>query len=86
MAVKKVAFHNSSITKTQIKNVENFEAGLHFGINYKRKIFDKCILFDVRFFQGLSDIFYMQENQPKLYFNTQKTKISGLNLTIGYEF
>jgi hypothetical protein len=85
-AVKKVAIHNSKVEKTQIKCVENFEAGLHFGINFKHKIFEKFILFDIRFFQGLSNIFYMPDNQPKLYNSTQKTKNAGFNLIIGYEF
>ncbi len=85
-AIKKVASHNSSIEKTQIKCVKNFETGLHFGINFKHKIFEKFILFDIRIFQGLSNVFFIPEAQPELYFNTQKTKIAGFNLTIGYEF
>jgi len=84
--VKKVASHNSEVKKTKINSVENFETGLHFGINYKYMIFENIILLDLRLFYGLSNIFYMPENQIKLYHNTQKTKITGINLTVGYEF
>ncbi|MCF8405545.1 MAG: PorT family protein [Bacteroidales bacterium] len=85
-AVKKVASHNSEVEKTQLKSVENFETGLHLGLNFKYKIFEKFILLDVRFFNGLSNIFYMPEDQVKLYYTTPKTKNTGLNLTLGYEF
>jgi len=85
-AVKKVASNNSEVEKSQIECVENFEAGIHIGLNFKYKIFEKFILFDFRYFLGLSNIFYMPENQPKLYYDTQKTKITGINLTVGYEF
>ncbi|OQX75432.1 MAG: hypothetical protein B6D64_11615 [Bacteroidetes bacterium 4484_276] len=85
-AIKKVANHNSEIKKTQIENVNNFEAGIHFGVNFKHQIFDKFFLFDIRIFQGLSNIFHTPENQPKLYHSTPDTKITGVNLTVGYEF
>ncbi len=85
-AVKKTAYHNSTAEKTKINCVKNFEAGIHLGINFRYRIFEKFILFDFRIFQGLTDVFYMPEDQIRLYFTTQKTKITGFNLTLGYEF
>lgn len=84
-AVKKVAYDNSEVRKTQLNCVENFEAGLHFGLNFKYKIFEKFFLMDIRVFSGLTDIFYMPEDQIRLYYSTPKTKIAGINLTFGYE-
>lgn len=85
-AIKKVAYQNSSAEKTKINCVNNFDAGIHFGLNFKYKVFAKFILFDFRVFSGLSDVFYIPEDQISLYYNTQKTKITGFNLTLGYEF
>ncbi len=85
-AVKKVAVHNSLTESTELNSVESFDGGIHFGLNFKYKLFEKFFLLDIRAFQGLSNIFYMPEDQPKLYFETQKTKITGINLTLGYEF
>jgi hypothetical protein len=85
-AVKQVATHNSEVEKTQINCVENFEAGIHFGFSFKFMMFEKFFLFDIRSFIGLTDIFYMPDDQPGLYHETQKTKNTGFNLTVGYEF
>jgi hypothetical protein len=85
-AAKKVALNNSKVEKTQLNSVKDFEAGLHFGLSFKYKIFGKFILLDIRTFMGLTNIFYMPEDQQKMYYNTQKTKITGFNLTLGYEF
>jgi len=76
-AAKKVALHKYKVERTRIKNVRNVETGIHFGINFKYKISEKFFLFDFRTFMGLSNIFYMPEDQPVLYFNTQKTKTTG---------
>ena len=85
-AIKKLAYHNSTADKSKINSVKNFEAGIHLGLNFKYKIFEKFILFDFRIFQGLTDVFYMPDDQINLYYTTQKTKITGFNLTLGYEF
>jgi hypothetical protein len=85
-ATKKVALHNYKVEKTQIKNVRDAETGIQFGINFKFKISEKFFLFDFRGFMGLSNVFYMPEDQPVLYFNTQKTKNTGFIITLGYEF
>ncbi len=85
-AVKKVAVHNAPVEKTKIKNVKILEAGMHLGLTFKYKIFEDYIFLDLRTFLGLSNIFNMLDDQPKLYYNTQKTKITGINITVGYEF
>jgi len=85
-AVKKVAINNSELVSTQLNSVQNIDAGLHFGLNFRYKISEKFLLFDIRYFTGLSNIFYMPEDQIKLYHSTPKTKLLGLNLTLGYEF
>lgn len=85
-AVKRVAFHNSSTETTNLSTVEKFDAGIHFGMNFKYKLFEKFVLLDIRVFQGLMDIFNMPEDQPILYHTTQKTKTTGLYITLGYEF
>lgn len=85
-ALKKVGFHNSTTETTKINTVENFDAGIHLGINFKYKLFEKFVLLDIRVFQGLTNIFYMPEDQTKLYHTTQKTKITGFYITLGYEF
>jgi len=85
-AVKKVGYNSHDSEKTQIKNVKDVETGIHFGLNLKYKMSENFFLFDFRGFIGLSNIFYVPEDQPLLYFNTLKTKTIGFNLTIGYEF
>jgi len=85
-AVKKVANHNSQVEKTKIDNTNKVDGGIHLGLTFKYKISEDFVLLDLRLFEGLSDIFTMPEDQPKLYYSTQKTKITGVNITIGYEF
>ncbi len=85
-AVKKVGTHYTEPEKTELNSVENFDAGIHLGLNLKFKFFEKFFLFDMRVFQGLTNIFYMPQDYPSMYFETQKTKITGFNLTLGYEF
>jgi hypothetical protein len=81
-AIKKVASNNSSIKKIKVNSVSNFDTGLHLGVNYKHKFF----LIDFRFFMGLNNIFEKPENWTNIYFSTQKTKITGINISVGYEF
>lgn len=85
-AVKEVASHNSSVEKTKVNSVNNIDAGLHLGVNYKHKFFNKFFLIDLRFFVGLSNIFEYPEDWTSIYFSTQKTKITGINISVGYEF
>jgi hypothetical protein len=81
-----VAYHNSSIEKTDIHTIKNTEAGWHMGINLKARIYKKVFIIDFRVFQGLTDIFSMPDDLPLIYDKTQKTKIVGFNLCLGYEF
>lgn len=85
-AVKKVANHNSPVEKTKIENAKKVDAGINLGLTFKYKIGEDFILLDLRLFEGLSDIFHMPDDQVKLYYSTQKTKITGVNITLGYEF
>lgn len=85
-AVKKVASHNSSIEKIKVNSVNNFDTGIHLGVNYKHKFFNKLFLIDFRFFMGLNNIFKTPESWTSIYFSSQKTKITGINISLGYEF
>lgn len=85
-AIKKVAVGASPTEKIKIDNVNNFDAGIHFGLTFKYRLAEDFLLLDFRIFNGFSDIFYMPDDQPELYHSTQKTKITGFNLTLGYEF
>jgi hypothetical protein len=85
-ASKKVGYHNSNIQHFKINNVRNYDFSLLFGLDVKWKLFDKYFMFDIQTFIGLTDIFYPIENQSQLYQHTQKTKNTGLTLSLGYEF
>ncbi len=84
-SVKKVAYHDSPIEKIQINSVYNFDWGIHLGACYKRRIFKNNLIFDIRFFLGFVDIFSFPDSGTQKYFSTQKTKITGVYLTLGYE-
>jgi hypothetical protein len=84
-AVKKVSSHEVSY-KQNVSSVKTLEGGIHAGINYKRKFFNHFLLFDVRLFLGLSDIFTLPADWTAIYYETQKTKNTGFNFSVGYEF
>lgn len=84
-AVKKVSTYEGSYTQ-QVSSVKSFEGGMHAGINFKRILFDHFLLFDLRLFIGLTDIFTLPENWTAIYYETQTTKITGFNFSVGYEF
>jgi len=84
-SVKKVAYHDSPIEKIKINSVNNFDWGIHLGAGYKRRFFKKKLIFDIRLFLGFIDIFSFPDNGTQKYFSTQKTKITGAYLTLGYE-
>jgi hypothetical protein len=85
-AIKKVATHNEPVEKKKINSVNTFVGGIHIGVNYKRKLFEKFFLIDFRVFLGLSDLFEMPETWTNTYFDLQKTKTAGIHLTLGYVF
>ena len=86
-AFKKVGYHNSQIHYTKLENVRDYDFSLLFGFVVKWKLFDKYFLCDIQSFLGLTDIFYpIKENQAQLYHHTQKTKNTGLIISLGYEF
>jgi hypothetical protein len=86
-AVKKTAFHDASPEKTELTSVNNFDGGFHMGGNYHWKLSDNYPVFvDLRIVLGLTNIFSLPEDWTKMYFNTQETKITAIQLTAGYEF
>lgn len=85
-ALKRVAVHRAPVAKTKLTNVSSFDVGIHFGLAFKYTLFGNFMVMDLRLFQGLHDIFTAPEDQPELYHRTQKTKITGFNITVGYEF
>jgi hypothetical protein len=83
---KRVGYHNSKVKNTELNNISNFDFSLIFGIDIKWKLFKSFFLFDMRGFIGIHDIFNPIKNQPQLYYQTQKTKNTGLIISLGYEF
>ncbi len=84
-AYKKVAFHNTSIQKTKLTSVTNYDLGVHFGVDYKYQIKNHFFLVDIRLFLGLNDLFMEPKDWTSIYFESHKTKITGINLSVGYE-
>jgi len=84
-SVKKVAYHDSSIERIKINSVNNFDWGIHLGAGYKRRILTKTLTFDIRIFLGFNDIFSFPDSGIQKFSSTQKTKITGAYLTLGYE-
>jgi len=85
-AVKKVGYHNSEITTTKLNAVNTFDAGILLGLDFKRRISQGFLVLDVRMFYGLTNVFHMPDDETAIYYSTQKTKITGIYLTLGYEF
>ena len=85
-AIKRVSSQTSEAQKRKIRSVENFDGGLHLGISYKHKLYNNALSVDFRVFIGLCNIFESPEDWTRIYFETPKTKITGLNLSLGYEF
>lgn len=83
-AVKKVSSQEVSYTR-KIVSVKSFEGGIHAGFSYKRKVCSHFLCFEARVFLGLSDIFTIPKDWTDIYYETQKTKITGFNFSIGYE-
>jgi hypothetical protein len=85
-AVKKVAFHHTHNKTTKLKSVKDMDYGIHAGVDYKYLIKKHSFLFDIRFFLGLNDIFISPESWSGIYKESHKTKITGVNISIGYEW
>lgn len=84
-AYKKVAFHNTEADRIKINTVSHFDWGMHLGIDFKYQINNKYFLVDLRLFLGLANVFETPENWTNIYFESHKTKITGINLSLGYE-
>lgn len=84
-AIKKVASHNTAIEITKLNSVKDLDFGVHAGIDLKYRINNHYLLFDMRLFLGLNDILFIPKNWTNIYYDSQKTKITGINIAIGYE-
>ena len=84
-AHKEVAAHQQAVEKIQVNTLNDFDLGLHLGVNTKYQIKHHHLLLDLRYFVGLKDIFTTPDNWTTIYSETHKTRITGLNLSIGYE-
>lgn len=84
-ASKELDMPDTPFSREEVKSVKAFEGGLHTGINYKHTLLGHHILIDLRIFIGLTNIFEPQEGWTPIYLENKKTKITGLNLSIGYE-
>jgi len=85
-AFKKTKIHTDNTEKTEIQNVQTFDAGIHLGFNSRYKINSNFILFEIRYFLGLSNLFHLPENQTDIYNHLQNIKLTGFNISLGYEF
>lgn len=84
-AIKKVAYYNRASEIIKLNSVEDLDFGVHAGIDFKYRFNKHYLLFDMRLFLGLNDIFFIPENWTNIYYDSQQTKITGINLSIGYE-
>jgi hypothetical protein len=85
-ANKKVAAHHSPVENTKLYSVKDFDGGFHLGGSYCHAFKDDFLLLDFRIFLELNDIFELPENWTSLYFSTHQTRLTGLHLSVGYEF
>ena len=84
--IKHVSTQTSDEVRQKVSSVKLFDGGLHLGANFKHRFYNDLLFVDLRVFMGLCNIFESPEEWTSIYFETPKTKIAGLNLTVGYEF
>ena len=84
-SIKKTTSHNSPTQKKSFNAVKNFDFGVHAGVDLKYRLKNHFLLFDIRFFLGLNDVLFIPEGWTNIYYESHKTKITGINLSIGYE-
>ena len=84
-ATKKVAVNQGWSHISIIQSARDLDGGIHIGGNYKQKISESLILFDIRIYLGFTQVFSIPEDWTPLYFKNQKIKSTGVNLTLGYE-
>ena len=85
-AIKHVSTQTSGEIRQKVNSVKLFDGGLHLGANFKHRLYNDLLFVDLRIFIGFCNIFESPENWTSIYFETPKTKITGLNLSVGYEF
>ena len=83
--IKKVAFYNKKAYKTKLNSVNNFDFGIHLGTDFRYRINEHFLLFDIRLFLGITDIFTIPEGWTKIYYDSHQTKYTGINVSMGYE-
>lgn len=85
-AIKSVSTQTSGEVKQKVNSVKLFDGGLHLGANFKHRFYNDLLFVDLCIYIGLCNIFESPEDWTSIYFETPKTKITGLNLSVGYEF
>ncbi len=85
-AIKRVSTQTSEEIRQKVNSVKYFDGGIHLGINYKHSFYNELFFVDFRVFVGLCNIFKAPEDWTSTYFETPKTKITGIILSVGYEF
>ena len=84
-SIKKTASHHIPTQKTTLESVKDFDFGVHAGLDFKYRLKSHFLLFDIRLFLGLNDVFFVPEDWTNIYYESHKIKISGFNISIGYE-
>lgn len=85
-AVKKIETPYTELSKTSLDNAKSFEGGVHMGLNFKYAVSDQLLFLDIKYCHGLSDVFYANDDQIRIYEEAQNVRNLGLNFSIGYEF
>ncbi len=85
-AIKLVSTLTSEEYRQKVNAVNLFDGGLHLGANYKHRFLNNLLFVDFRVFIGLCNIFESPQDWTSTYFETPETKITGLSLSVGYEF
>ncbi|MFC2125986.1 porin family protein [Bacteroidota bacterium] len=84
--IKKTGSHFAGESINHLDNVEDLEIGIQAGFSTKYQVGKNKILFDLRVFQGLSDVFDLLHEDVRMYNSVQDVRNSGINLSFGYEF
>jgi hypothetical protein len=84
-AVKIWAIYDSDKEKTKIDNCRVFDYGLRFGLGFKPVIKDQRFRVDIVQSVGFGSIFFVPEDEVKLYDSVQKVKNMYLAITLAYE-
>jgi hypothetical protein len=84
-AYKEVAFHPAAQERTTLRSVKALDWGFLTGTGLRYKVNDHFLVLDLRMFVGLQNIFTLPDDWTNIYYESHQTKITGINLSIGYE-